>query len=110
MDLLIDEARLQEISDGDATALRHLIHVFLENTALEFKHLTGAIALGNAVEVHRITHSIVGAAMTYGMVGMVEPLRRFEAEAKAGRLEQALALQALSLDCFEKIKALLLLR
>ena len=104
MEHLIDEARLNEITDGDEATLRELVGIFLDDTVREFQNLNNAIAAKNAAEVHRLSHSIAGAAMTYGMTVMVASLRHLEAEAKAGRLDQAQTLQAACLDAFRKIQ------
>jgi len=87
----VDEDRLRLVSDGDLSGLRRLMSIYLKSTAEDIARLGQAVREGSAAEVHRIAHGCAGASESFGMSGIVPPLRRLIAMAKEGQLTDSAA-------------------
>jgi PAS domain S-box-containing protein len=77
---------LEDVGAGDALA--GLITTFLEDAPGRMRELEDAVASGDAVRVATAAHAYKSAAGTIGAAGLAELLRRTEAAAKAGKLDE----------------------
>jgi two-component system sensor histidine kinase/response regulator len=89
VNIIVDESRLRDISDGDESALQELAHIFIDDTVRELEALETAITAKLVPEATRRAHGIAGAALTYGMPSLAVPLRALEADGKVGHLDRA---------------------
>ena len=103
----VDLERLQELSFGDAAALRELIELYFEQTRLQLADLEKAIASGAVREVERIAHKCGGASATCGMTAIAAPLRELENLARFGELTGAARLSHEAGRQFEYARSLL---
>ena len=88
----IDVERLADCASNDLAQLRELLQVYFETTAEEIENLRETIARGDAATTDRIAHTCAGGSATFGMKAIVPPLRQLEAQARAGKLDDAPAL------------------
>lgn len=86
---MIDWEQLNLVSDYDVENRGVLIEIFLKGTRDDFAPLRTAIDQKNVSEVARLSHGAAGASMSYGMSILVPGLRKMEADAKNGSLENA---------------------
>jgi CheY-like chemotaxis protein/HPt (histidine-containing phosphotransfer) domain-containing protein len=74
-----DLDRIQDFSDGDPTAARELVELFLQQAAEQLERIRAGAASGDAREVERVAHSAAGASATCGMTAILKPFRELEA-------------------------------
>jgi len=77
----IDFVRLRDLTDGDETAMRSLVDVYLQETALELERLAIALRSQDATEVHRLAHGCKGASQNYGMAAIARIFQTLETQA-----------------------------
>lgn len=86
---------LRSVSPDDGGAfLTELIDIFLQDTPLRLKELATATAAGDTVTATRAAHSIKGSAGNFGAAGLSRVALEMETAAKAGRLDEVAAKQA----------------
>jgi signal transduction histidine kinase/HPt (histidine-containing phosphotransfer) domain-containing protein len=85
----VDMSRLNDLTDGDATALRELVEMYHAQTAKQLKQMTEAVLHNDTAEVRRVAHSCAGASATLGMVRLVPMLRELEKQGASGKLTNA---------------------
>ncbi len=73
-----DLERIEDFSDGDPSAARELIELYLQQAAEQLARVRAGIASGDAREVERVAHSAAGASATCGMTAVLKPFRDLE--------------------------------
>jgi CheY-like chemotaxis protein len=86
---VVDKAALLARLGGREDRLRHLIKVFLNESAKLLTETRDAIAAGDAPRLRRSAHSLKGAVGVFGVAGTTELTQRLEAVAQAGDLTRA---------------------
>ena len=84
----VDMARLLEMVDDDAAALRELVNLYLSESAELMGSLRSAVQAGSAEQVEWAAHKLGGSSATCGMIGIVAPLRELERSGRAGHSSQ----------------------
>jgi PAS domain S-box-containing protein len=82
----VDMARLKDLASEDEGELRELVAYYFKQSEAMLAELDQAVASGTVVRVREIAHKLAGSSATCGMAAIVPPLRRMEAESKAGSL------------------------
>jgi CheY-like chemotaxis protein/HPt (histidine-containing phosphotransfer) domain-containing protein len=85
----VDMSRLNDLTDGDATALRELVEMYHAQTAKQLEQMTEAVRHNDTSEVRRVAHSCAGASATLGMMRLVPMLRELEKQGASGALTNA---------------------
>jgi two-component system, sensor histidine kinase and response regulator len=85
----VDMNRLNDLTDGDANALRELVEMYHAQTTKQLKQMTEAVQRNDTAEVRRVAHSCAGASATLGMVRLVPMLRELEKQGASGALTNA---------------------
>ncbi len=101
---LIEWEHLRMMTDHDETGMRRLMGIYLTDTEKELIHLREDIQTGNAIEVRRISHGLVGASATFGVTVMVAPLRAIERTAQDGRLDGTAEQLSQAQELFDQVK------
>lgn len=70
--------------DGDASFLRELIGVYLEDTPQRLAELDAALACGDAAVATRAAHTIKGSSSNFGATRLADQAQLIEAKCKAG--------------------------
>lgn len=78
--------------DGDASFLRELIDVYLEDAPQRVAELDAALARGDAVVATRAAHTIKGSSSNFGATRLAHQAQLIEAQCKAGDCASALPL------------------
>ncbi len=78
-DTILDRERWQELqSELDATLLRELVALFLEETPQQLAELQKAVEGEDFNEIGQLAHKIKGSCATLGVIGMVNSCREME--------------------------------
>ena len=94
---VFDRARALEACQGSLEVLHRLSQVFLERLAAQLPALRLAAGAGDAETLRREAHAVKGAALNLHAAELAELASAMEAEAMAGRTDQA-ARQAAELE------------
>jgi signal transduction histidine kinase/CheY-like chemotaxis protein len=82
----VDLERLEANADGDPAFLHDLIEIYLSEGGEKLNALRAALASSSLADVQRISHSLVGSSLMFGVRSMVTPLRQLESMARTGQL------------------------
>jgi len=85
---LLDRGVLREMCDGCGWSAREFRDFYLRGAAHLLAELKEAVAAAEHREIERIAHGWAGSTATAGVVGLVPALRRIEAAAREGRIEE----------------------
>jgi signal transduction histidine kinase/DNA-binding response OmpR family regulator/HPt (histidine-containing phosphotransfer) domain-containing protein len=91
---VLDQAQLDEVSDGDPDEQRELLGMLLEAGVTHLDHATQALRDGDEQGARRSFHSLKGAAATVGAARLAQACRRSEdlgMEQLAAAVEEARA-------------------
>jgi len=92
--LAFAEGAALESTGGDRVLLRELIGVFLEHAPAWIRELGSALGRGDAVEVHRLAHTIKGAVDSCGAARAYDAAMVLERMGRQGDLAAAAAAYA----------------
>ena len=84
----LDSAAIDGLRDlsPDATFLRELIDIFLQDTPNRLKELDAALAAGDAATATRAAHSIKGSSSNFGALRLSQLAHHIELQGKAANL------------------------
>src|SRR5665213_87596 len=88
----IDFEQLNMVSNNDPYDREFLVSIYLRETEKDLKKLKNAIQSGLAKDVYRMSHGCAGSSLSYGMIAVVAPLKKLEAQSREGRLDNAMEL------------------
>jgi HPt (histidine-containing phosphotransfer) domain-containing protein len=103
----VDLVWLSECTDGDAEAMKAMVDLYQNRTAVQLGELDAAIAADSATDVRRIAHACVGSSGTCGMGGMAQIFKRLEKMGGSGKLVDAAPIAAEARAEFERVKQFL---
>ena len=92
--LVFAEGAALESTGGDSELLKELIVVFLEHAPVWMRELSDALGRGDAVEVHRLAHTIKGAVDSCGAARAYDAAMLLERMGQGGDLGGAPAAYA----------------
>jgi HPt (histidine-containing phosphotransfer) domain-containing protein len=85
----IDLSRFEELSDGDKSSLLELLELYLSKTTEQLRELETAVASKASADIARIAHSMIGANAMMGMNSILPALKKLEAIAEKGPMDEA---------------------
>ena len=98
---VLDLSRLEIALGGDTSLIGDILSMYEATAADDVAGLKAAVDAGDATLTSRKAHSLKGASANVGADRMADVASKVEQAAKAGRIEQAVALMPTLLDTFD---------
>lgn len=106
---VIDQSRIEEVRKmGDLTFFEEVIELFCGHAVLLMEELREAIKNGNGSEIHRLAHTLKGASLSIGAMGLVPICQQIEDKGKAKELSDVESLMAQMEEIYQQTKTELL--
>ena len=81
-------------SEAEVAGMRDVVRTFLDDSSSRFAGLQAAVHDGDAAEVERLAHALVGSSASFGARNVAAHCRELEARAIAGELDDVAMLLA----------------
>jgi len=85
--VVLDRARLRDLTDGDADFERELLETFAASVRNLLGQLRDGLLARNAAGVAKQAHSLKGASLNVGAISMAAWAAALETAARAGHIE-----------------------
>lgn len=87
--LVIDRARLEDASGGDAEFLRELVDIYLEDAEVRLSELKEALISADSDSFGRTAHQLKGSSANMGAVSVSDWAKQLEQAGKTDGLAKA---------------------
>lgn len=85
--IVLDRARLRDLTDGDAEFERELLETFVASARVLLAELRAGLVSRNAVAVAKEAHALKGVSLNVGATSMAKFAAELEMSARAGKVE-----------------------
>ncbi|MEI7732311.1 MAG: Hpt domain-containing protein [Verrucomicrobiota bacterium] len=101
---VVNSAVLRDAANGNPDEMRALAEIYLAQADESMAKLAVTVQAGTARDVCRLAHRLAGGSASFGMIGIIAPLRALEQLGKQGQLEGAQTLLAQASQQLEAIR------